>query len=268
MALALACAVQAELTPVSPADGAEVRQINGFARKYILSPQEARSRHFDYDKDLLATLPEKGTFSCSDGVRFAWTATSGEGDFTLEIEKACDGTKVFSASVSSNEFTVFDLEIAREYRWSVSRGGETAGGSFRTEDLAPRFLYADGVRNLRDLGGRKGLGGRRVRQGRIFRCGRFNDDATFTLYPPEKAEELWKSGELAKIDRPDTRKFCAIKAAGGNHTLVLGGDAAGAVCGVSEYLRHVHEVAWDFGSFFCLASVHADVYCRERRVFR
>ena len=215
-ALALACMARANITPVSPADGAEVRQINGFARKYILSPQEVRSRHFDYDKDFLATLPEKGTFRCSDGVRFAWTATSGEGDFKLEIEKACDGTKVFSASVSSNEFTVSDLEIAREYRWSVSRGGETAGGSFRTEDLAPRFLYADGVRNLRDLGGRKGLGGRRVRQGRIFRCGRFNDDATFTLYPPEKAEELWKSGELAKIDRPDARKFCAIKAAGGN----------------------------------------------------
>ena len=41
----------------------------------------------------------------------------------------------------------------------------------------------------------------------------------------------------------------------------------GTVCGVGEYPRHIHEVAWDFGSVFCLASVHADVYCRTRRKF-
>jgi len=213
--LAAVFAAEAQITPVSPADGAEVRQINGFARKYILLPQEERSHYFDYDKSLIDTLPKRGTFSCSDGVKFAWTASGGEGDFTLEIFKAGDGTRVFNANVPSNEFTVLDLEIAREYRWSVSRGVDKAGGRFRTEDLAPRFLYAGGVRNLRDLGGRKGLGGRRVKQGRIFRCGRFNGDAVFTLYPRAKVEELWKSGELAKIDRPDAKKFCAIKAAGG-----------------------------------------------------
>ncbi len=35
----------------------------------------------------------------------------------------------------------------------------------------------------------------------------------------------------------------------------------GSVCGVGEYPRHVHEVTWDFGSVFWLASVHGDVYC-------
>jgi hypothetical protein len=40
----------------------------------------------------------------------------------------------------------------------------------------------------------------------------------------------------------------------------------GTVCGVGEYPRHIHEVAWDFGSVFCLASVHADVYCHTQRV--
>ncbi len=42
----------------------------------------------------------------------------------------------------------------------------------------------------------------------------------------------------------------------------------GAVCGIGEYPRHVHEVTWDFGSAFCLASVHAYVYCRVREFYR
>ena len=41
----------------------------------------------------------------------------------------------------------------------------------------------------------------------------------------------------------------------------------GAVGGVGEYPRHVHEVAWDFGSVFWLASVHGDVYCRASEFF-
>ena len=32
--------------------------------------------------------------------------------------------------------------------------------------------------------------------------------------------------------------------------------------GVGENSRHVYEVVWDFRFVFCLASVHADVYCR------
>lgn len=39
----------------------------------------------------------------------------------------------------------------------------------------------------------------------------------------------------------------------------------GPVCGVGEYPRHVHEVAWDFGSVFWLASVHGDVYCHHAK---
>ena len=39
----------------------------------------------------------------------------------------------------------------------------------------------------------------------------------------------------------------------------------GAVCGIDEYPRHIHEVAWDIGSVCRLASVHGDVYCRSTK---
>ena len=45
----------------------------------------------------------------------------------------------------------------------LARGGEaSAEGRFTTEDLPPRLMRVDGVPNVRDIGGWRGLGGRRV----------------------------------------------------------------------------------------------------------
>ena len=45
-------------------------------------------------------------------------------------------------------------------------------------------------------------------------------------------------------------------------------DCNGANTIFGENPRHVYEVGWNFGSVFCLASVHANVYCRNIRKFR
>ena len=83
-----------------------------------------------------------------------------------------------------------NLEIARDYYWRITARGrcgkfncgprcgckESKGvvrseiASFRTEDLAPRWIEIDGtVANIRDLGGRHTADGRRVRQGMAYR---------------------------------------------------------------------------------------------------
>ena len=83
-----------------------------------------------------------------------------------------------------------NLEIARHYYWRVSARGRCKKfncnprcgcmesrrmtrseiASFRTEDVAPRWIEIEGnVSNIRDLGGWHTADGRRVRQGMAFR---------------------------------------------------------------------------------------------------
>jgi len=66
---------------------------------------------------------------------------------------------------------VTNLEIGKRYRWTVRcpDSGESASAGFETEDLAPRLLRAEGVRNFRDLGGWRTADGRRVREGLVLR---------------------------------------------------------------------------------------------------
>ena len=90
-----------------------------------------------------------------------------------------------------------NLEIARDYYWRVS-GRKPCGpkcsprhankksrclvrsavASFRTEDLAPRWIEIDGrVSNFRDFGGRRTADGRRVKQGMAYRGQGLNDNS-------------------------------------------------------------------------------------------
>ena len=83
-----------------------------------------------------------------------------------------------------------NLEIARDYYWRVSARGRCGKwncsprcgcneskhvvrseiASFRTEDLAPRWIEIEGsVSNIRDFGGWRTVDGRRVRQGMAYR---------------------------------------------------------------------------------------------------
>lgn len=91
-----------------------------------------------------------------------------------------------------------NLEIGTTYYWKIScrrrcslscypshgcerskKYDESPVSSFRTEDIAPRWIGLEGrdIFNIRDLGGRAGLGGRRVRQGMVFRGCTLNDDS-------------------------------------------------------------------------------------------
>ena len=98
-----------------------------------------------------------------------------------------------------------NLEIAREYYWRVSgrvpckpdcgprhkckdgrRIVRSNIASFRTEDLAPRWIRIGGrVSNMRDFGGRRTADGRRVRQGMAYRGQGLNDNSLTGDVPGE-----------------------------------------------------------------------------------
>ena len=109
-------------------------------------------------------------------VRLAWTAKDGVG-YRVVVRDAKDDKCVYETTVTGAVAHVDNLEIAANYRWTVSGDGKTAAAAFRTEGLAPRIIRYPGVPNVRDLGGRIGLGGRRVRQGLVFRSAGLNDNA-------------------------------------------------------------------------------------------
>ena len=143
----------------------------------------------DADADNVTNYAEgKDELSRPTPIVLTWDVdfTSGENDlwyFIVRIWTKSDKSDVRSYLVgrSERELRVYNVMIAQKYYWSVtaynSDGAvaETKTSTFTTETQAPRNLYVDGVKNVRDLGGRVTEDGGRVRQGLLFRGGELNN---------------------------------------------------------------------------------------------
>ena len=153
-----------------PEPGETVPLMNRFCADWLGKPAAARRADLE-NADFRHEMFEAG--SLPRPVRIAWLG--GDGDSRLVVARASDGKVVVDAKVLGNDFVVENLEANCEYKWTCrSRGLETSS-AFRTADAFPRMLHWAGVRNVRDVGGRKGLGGRRVRQGLVYRSAAFED---------------------------------------------------------------------------------------------
>ncbi len=120
-------------------------------------------------------------------LKLAWRGGNGP----YEVKVTLDGKTVFATNLTATAVNVWNLEIAREYAWTVCAGGECARGHFRTRDMAPRLMYVPNVPNIRDLGGRIGFGGRRIRQGLAYRSAGLNGNASTSR---DKPESEWRPG--------------------------------------------------------------------------
>jgi len=97
-----------------------------------------------------------------------WNGNTNE-TYSLDVRRVGGESQCFAVS-NRTDVQLTNLEIGAKYEWSVTdRAGSVATGSFVTEDIPPRLLYAGGVKNLRDIGGWKGHEGQRVRQGMVYR---------------------------------------------------------------------------------------------------
>ncbi len=70
------------------------------------------------------------------------------------------------------------LVPGKTYYWKVTgtiRDGALAGGKIKIKDAPGRFIYIDGIRNVRDMGGWKAENGKTVKYGMLYRGQQLNN---------------------------------------------------------------------------------------------
>lgn len=84
--------------------------------------------------------------------------------------------------VTDDSLVLTNLKIATTYYWTVDADGANSSVyNFTTSADTPRNISVDGVKNVRDLGGRETENGTRTKQGLIYRCGRLNESSADTV---------------------------------------------------------------------------------------
>ena len=209
LAAVAALGAQAALEPVSPKDGAELKLLTEVQKKIMSIPTyDERLAALQADKKI--EKKEKRYYGRhnswwrrAEPLVLKWTATAGEtGPWKIEYGKKADLSDAEVLYIGADELkpgkdgafkrevSRANLEIGMTYYWRVTGnvhcpkgrcnhdckckklGPETASAvaSFKTEDMAPRWIAIEGsVGNIRDLGGRKTASGKRVRQNLVFR---------------------------------------------------------------------------------------------------
>ena len=190
-AAAFAANAALALELVSPKEGETFCALQPEHRAFLAKDRDARRAQF-LDKNWRRHAV-KDVHSRPLPLKLEWSG--GKGPYEVKVELG--GKIVFSTNVADRTVNVWNLEIAREYAWTVCDGGECARGHFKTLDLAPRLMYVPNVANIRDLGGRIGLGGRRVRQGRVFRSAGLNSNAD-VFFSCEETLKMYEDGVLEK----------------------------------------------------------------------
>lgn len=155
----------AALALVAPKDGATVPTLKGAQKAYFAGTRDERHLRMGDPSDRVRLAAVGAT---QRPLELAWTADETNALFVLKVVREGGALEVFSVTNRAKVYLT-NLELGARYHWSVFDGRDTAAASFVTEPDAPRFLYAGGVSNFRDLGGWRTADGRRVRENRIFR---------------------------------------------------------------------------------------------------
>jgi len=157
----------AALSIVAPQDGVTVPTLRGSQKAYLSVQRKDRFKVME-NAGLRQTLVARG--ATQQPLRLEWTGDT-NAECELTVKRVGGERQTFSLANRTHAY-ITNLELGAKYLWAVvDRGNDTkaVGGTFETEPDPPRLLRADGVMNLRDLGGWKGLKGKRVRQNMIFR---------------------------------------------------------------------------------------------------
>ena len=157
----------AALAIVAPQDGATVPTLRPGQKAYLSGARAERFVRMDNPADR-AKLLKMG--STQQPLRLAWTGGETNAVYLLDVVREGGDEQTFAVS-NRTEVWLTNLEVGSRFRWMVRQAGtlESASASFVTEDVAPRLLRANGVRNFRDLGGWRTQEGKRVRENMIFR---------------------------------------------------------------------------------------------------
>lgn len=191
------------VTLVSPQEGEELCLLND-GNKAFLKMDAAARREIFTDKAWRHEAAKKWC-STPKPVTLKWTDTKG-GKVHVTVTKKGADKPWFDEDVSGESVEVWNLEIAREYEWTVCDGGECVRRTFRTQDFAPRVMNVKGVPNFRDLGGWRTVDGKRVRQGLVYRSQGLNQNANYYLNSKETMK-LYKAGKLEELYGKDGKEI-------------------------------------------------------------
>ena len=117
-------------------------------------------------------------------VRISWSG--GTAPYAVRVVRSHGGSgkAFYEGTVSDTHVDLMNLEVGRNYTWTVTSGASTATGHFFTEPDAPRVLNQEEcvIGNVRDLGGWATEDGKVVKQGQVFRS------ESFDYYTPTNPE--------------------------------------------------------------------------------
>ena len=199
-------AVLAAIELISPVGGETVRLVPDVQCTVMAKENFAERTALIASDD--AKFGSSAAWRRSEPVVFRWRPTDGETfawEFAISKHKDLSEARVevFVAETNSDGCVEWalpraNLEIGATYYWCISaniicftwahpRGCgcpkarpivASCVSSFRTEDLAPRWIELEGrVGNVRDIGGHRTEDGRCVRQGLVFRGQALNDNS-------------------------------------------------------------------------------------------
>lgn len=142
------------------------------------------------DEDRRASMPGDQMFKWDDLSRsgeeqslppmtaFSWSAAA---PAVLEISRDPSFETVDYRAEGDGRAEVTNFLLDTEYYWRVLCEGESSETRrFHTSAQPPRFLYVDGITNVRDIGGWKTTDGKKVRQGLIYRCSELDSHVNLT----------------------------------------------------------------------------------------
>ncbi len=181
-----ACALEL----VSPKEGETFCAHKPEHSRFLAMDRDARRKQF-LDKEWRARIVQKDLFSYPNALKLEWK--DGKAPYCVKV--MLNGRAVFETNTVATSVEVHNLEIAREYSWTVCSGGECVSGKFRTADVPPRMMHVPGVNNIRDIGGWIGLDGRRIKQSMAYRSGGLNYNA-HTYYNCEETLAFYNAGVL------------------------------------------------------------------------
>lgn len=110
-------------------------------------------------------------------VRFEFWADGSDADikFYILLSDSEDMTDTKEVLCENNECEIYNLFLGKLYFWKIvailgeKQIAESETRSFTTSSRTPRSIRAEGLSNVRDLGGYTCADGRRVKQGLIYR---------------------------------------------------------------------------------------------------
>jgi len=179
------------ITLLSPSNSAVLSILSGTQKEFIrrsalLTPDDARkveNRPYSWldpkiDEDDNAHKPASITlmWKSSSPLNVTKVHISTESDFSV-TDHIATVAPIHYCSENDMYFCVLNnLLSGQKYYWKITCGNETSETrSFSTVYGEMRTIRADGVGNVRDIGGRVNRDGRRIKQGLIFRGAMLNN---------------------------------------------------------------------------------------------